>query len=150
MPSPQAVLSTRTTEPPGVEDVGVGGDRSGRAAAIGVAGPVIDGRRVDPVEHVEHPAGRRQHVVELAQDHRVLDVGAQLRRPRRVQGDGAEDPGETQRHRADQRRPTRPVGPVHAPGWRISRRRSASAKPLQRHRRQRPDQSAPIAPQSGA
>ena len=150
-PSPQAVPSTRTTEPPAPQHVGVGGDRRRRAAATGAAGPVIDGAGSTRSSALRTGPERRQHVVEAAQDHRALHVGAQARRPRRVQGDRAEDPGQAERHRGDQRRAAGAVGAGAATPAADQLRAAAPARsPPARPRPGRPTSSAPSAAQSGA
>ena len=74
--------------------------RPGRArsprggAGTSASGPSIVRERVEARERVEQRARRRQHVVEALQDRRALDVAPQLARARRLQRDGADDPGE--------------------------------------------------------
>ena len=48
-------------------------------------------------------------IVQGGEDLRALDVAAQPDRPWRLQGDGAEQPGEAQPERAQQERPARAV-----------------------------------------
>ncbi len=136
-PSPQAVPSTRTTEAPARDHVRVADDlRIGRADRGGRADD--RGRRVDPVERVQDRARGRQHVVEAAQDQRALHVGPQLRGPRRVQRDGAEDPDEAQRHRGDQRGAAGAVGQVQHAAVPDQSRAQPQRQALQGHRHQRP------------
>ncbi len=141
-PSPQAVPSTRTTEPPA-------SSTSGSVAIAGVGRrdrrrrPDHRGRRVDPVERVEDRARGRQHFVEAAQDHRVLDVGAQPRgrraraaRPRRRPRRG---PSATEAIRAAPPAPSARCSDRPADHLRPQPQREA----LDRDRRQRPDQQRP-------
>ena len=134
----------------GADHVGVGGDRRvGRRHRR--RRPDDRRRRIDPVERMQDRPRGRQHFVEAAQDHRALHIGPQLRRPRRVQGDGAEDPDQP---RAPPRRPA----PPHRPRRRGAEPRcpgsAASAapgpgSPGSPPRAPRPT-SAPSAAQSGA
>ena len=149
-PSPQAVPSTRTTEPPAPTTSGSVGDRRRRARATGAAGPMIEGAGSTRSSAFRTGARGRQHFVEAAQDHRALDVGAQPRGPRRVQGDGAEDPGQRPAppRRSAPRRPPRRRGAGAVP--RITRARSPRAKPSSVTATRAPTSSAPSAAQSGA
>ena len=140
-PRPQAVPSTRTTERRR-------GSTSG-SVAIAASGAGhrrrradYRRRRVDPVERVQDRPRRRQDLVEAAQDQRLLDVGAQARGSRRVQGDRAEDPGEPQRDRGDQRRTAGAVGQVQD-GPADHLRPQAQRKALDRDCHQRPGDQRP-------
>ena len=144
-PSPQAVPSTRTTAAAGAQHLGVGGDRRVGTGDRG-GGAAHRRRRVDPVERVQDRAGGRQHLVEAAQDQRLLDVGAQAGGSRRVQGDGAEDPGEAERDRRDQGGAAGAVGQVQGRPA-DQPRPQAQREALDRDRDQRSGQQGP---QSGA
>ena len=127
-PSPQAVPNTRTTLWRAARTPGLA-----RMRALGrrdVGGGTVDRReRIEARQRVEDRARRGQDLVQGAQDRRVLDVGAQRPRRRRVQGDGADDPGDPQ---ADARGQRGAEEPVHGPQSRDPQRRAhAGAQPLQ-------------------
>ena len=130
--------------------------RRGRRRSPGSGGPTARrlagdrGRRIDPVERVQHRPRGRQHFVEAAQDHRALDVGAQAapsparagrrrRRPRR---------GRARPRRSAQRPPLRRRGagaflPDHP-------RPQPQGEALQGHRRPPPRPAAPRARRTAA
>ena len=66
------------------------GRSRGSGAATSARGPGDRGQRVEPRERVQDRARRRQHLVQLAQDRRALDVGAQLALAGCLRGDGRE------------------------------------------------------------
>ena len=72
-------------------------------------GPGDRGQRVQARERVQDRAGRRQHLVELAQDRRALDVRAQAGSARRLGGDGGGDPDDAEAERRAEQRSERAV-----------------------------------------
>ena len=122
---------------------------AGSGAATSGEGPLIDGHRIQPRERVQDRPGRGQHLVELAQDHRALDVRAAagpapasgLRRRRR----STRSPGPAPRRAP--RPAARRAAPM--PGM-IRMRRSLKPTPSRPLARIAPPSSAPSRPNAGA
>ena len=68
------------------------------------------GKRVQPRERSEDRAGGRHHLVQFAQDRRLLDVGAEPALPRRLRRHGGDDPDDPERERDAEQRAERAVG----------------------------------------
>ena len=72
------------------------------------------GQGVEPRERVQDRAGRRQQLVELAQDRRALDVRAQRALARRLRRHGCEDPDDAQTEGRAERRAEQAVEQAQA------------------------------------
>ncbi len=101
----------RTEDPHDARAARPGRPRAARIPRVGggdVGGRPVDRRqRIEARERVEDRARRRQQLVELAQDRRVLESRSQRRRAGRLERDRADDPRDPEpdarrQHRAEQ------------------------------------------------
>ena len=146
IPSPQAVPNTRTTLRRAART-----EPSRRIARVGVEtsadGPCTDGSGSNRASALRIGPDGGQQPIELAQDRRALDVGAQRQRPRGLQRHRAHDPGDPEPDAGGQHRAEQAVDrlqsrqPQRRPGARADPLQAAGQHPADQQRR-RPARTA--------
>ena len=136
MPRPQAVPSTRTTLGNAARTPACGDDSFRRPGHV--RRRAAERReRVIAREGIEDRPRRRQRLIEVTKDHRVLEVTAQTRRGHRGQGDRADDPDDAQPDAGGEHRTEQPVdGPQTG---KAQGKANAHSEPLEEAREQSSD-----------